>query len=69
MGGGPDFFGYPDRPFWTNADRDFLYLPVAQSLAGPLSAAIVGGLDRFLFAPLAIHTLLRNVPSASTGQQ
>lgn len=49
-GGGPDFFGYPDRPFWTGAERRVLYLPVTQSLIGPLRGLAGGGADRALFS-------------------
>ncbi len=49
-GGGPDFFGYPNRPFWTEPERRMLYLPVTQSLIGPLRGVSGSGLDRFLFS-------------------
>lgn len=35
-GGGPNFFGYPERPFWSGPAGQVLYLPVTQSLVGPL---------------------------------
>lgn len=35
-GGGPNFFGYPNRLFWSSPERRVLYLPVTQSLIGPL---------------------------------
>jgi hypothetical protein len=42
LGGGPDFFGFPDQPFWLAPDRGFLYLPNTQSLIGPLRAMLGG---------------------------
>lgn len=36
LGGGPDFFGHPDRPFWTGVAPGVLHLPVSQGLVGPL---------------------------------
>ena len=59
--GGPDFFGYPDRPFWTRADRRFLYLPVTQSLVGPLRGVAHTGLDRWAFSRLASRLHLPGV--------
>src|SRR5690606_11756480 len=38
FGGGPDFFGYPDAPFWSTARRQVLFMPVTQSLVGPLKS-------------------------------
>lgn len=35
-GGGPNFFGYPERLFWSGPAGRVLYLPVTQSLVGPL---------------------------------
>lgn len=35
-GGGPNFFGYPERLFWSGPAGNVLYLPVTQSLVGPL---------------------------------
>ncbi len=40
LGGGPDFFGFPDQPFWLAPDRGFLYLPNTHSLIGPLRALL-----------------------------
>jgi hypothetical protein len=42
LGGGPDFFGFPDQPFWLGPDRGFLYLPNTHSLIGPLRAVLGG---------------------------
>lgn len=52
LGRGPDFFGYPDRPFWTLPDEGFLYLPVTQSLIGPLRRLAHSGIDRWIFGAL-----------------
>ncbi|WP_372617609.1 polysaccharide deacetylase family protein [Falsiroseomonas sp.] len=49
LGGGPDFFGYPDRPFWTCPSRRVLYLPVSQGLIGPLRRMGRGGLGQAVF--------------------
>jgi hypothetical protein len=56
-GGGPDFYGYPERPFWSDAARRLLYLPVSQSLVGPLSALARGRWGRVVFGPAmsALH--------------
>lgn len=59
--GGPDFFGYPDQPFWTQADREFLYLPVTHSLIGPLRILAYTGLDRHLLGNLASRMHLPGV--------
>ena len=48
-GGGPDFHGYPEQPFWSGPARRLLYLPVTQSLVGPLGALARGRRGRFLF--------------------
>ena len=42
LGGGPDFFGFPDQPFWLNPDRGFLYLPSTHSVFGPLRPVFGG---------------------------
>lgn len=50
-GGGPDFFGYPDQPFWSGPRRDVLYVPALHSLVGPLRRLAAGtGLDRIVFS-------------------
>lgn len=56
-GGGPDFFGYPEQPFWSSAERRVLYLPVSQSLVGPLRSAAQGSRGRVVFGPAlrALH--------------
>jgi hypothetical protein len=53
IAGGPDFFGFPDWPFWTDPDREFLYLPVTQSLIGPLRPFMSVGRARALFGRMA----------------
>lgn len=58
-GGGPNFFGLPDAPFWSIERGQVLFLPVTQSLVGPLKAlakdrvaeAIFGRLGSRLRAP------------------
>lgn len=37
FGHGPNFFGFPDQPFWAAASQDLFCLPVTQALIGPLS--------------------------------
>lgn len=56
-GGGPDFFGYPEQPFWTSAEHRLLYLPVSQSLVGPLRSLAAGRRGRVVFGPAlsALH--------------
>lgn len=53
LGGGPDFFGYPDQPFWLAPDRDFLYLPNTHSLIGPLRSILGSGLTSALYRGLS----------------
>jgi hypothetical protein len=48
-GGGPDFHGYPEYPFWSSPARRLLYLPVSQSLVGPLRRLARGPGGRLLF--------------------
>jgi hypothetical protein len=48
-GGGPDFFGFPDEPFWTRERGEVLFLPVTQTLVGPLRFVSKIGGDRLLF--------------------
>lgn len=55
LGGGPDFFDYPDRPFRTACDGRLLYLPVSQSLVGPLRHLGRGGLGRRVFGKVSAH--------------
>ncbi len=50
-GGGPDFFGYPEQPFWSSPERRVLYLPVSQSLVGPLRSLARGRGARAVFSP------------------
>ena len=56
-GGGPDFYGYPEQPFWSSAERRLLYLPVSQSLVGPLRGLAHGRRGRMVFGPVpsALH--------------
>ncbi|WP_144299642.1 polysaccharide deacetylase family protein [Elioraea rosea] len=58
LGGGPNFFGFPDQPFWlgpdrVGAERRVLYLPVSQSLVGPLRFVRESGAGRRIFGPLS----------------
>jgi hypothetical protein len=53
LGGGPNFFGFPDQPFWLHPARRVLYLPVSQSLVGPLRFIRSSRLDRHVFGPLS----------------
>lgn len=53
LGGGPDFFGFPERPFWTSTQRELLYLPVTQSLVGLLRGLAHTGADRWAFSRVA----------------
>lgn len=53
LGGGPDFFDYPDRPFRTAPGGRVLYLPVSQSLVGPLRHLGRGGLGRRIFGRIS----------------
>lgn len=51
MGGGPDFFGLPDGPFWLNRDRTLLGLPSTQGLVGLLAGRLPDGVLRSLYTP------------------
>lgn len=58
LGGGPNFFGFPDQPFWLGparaaAEHRVLYLPVSQSLVGPLRFVRDTGTDRRIFGSLS----------------
>jgi hypothetical protein len=55
LAGGPDFFGYPDQPFWINPDRAFLYLPVTQSMVGALRGLAYTGIARAVFGRAAMR--------------
>lgn len=49
-GGGPDFLGYPDRPFWAGPEEHGLFcLPVTQGLVGPLRRVVRRGLVRGIY--------------------
>lgn len=56
-GGGQDFFGYPEQPFWSGTQHRLLYLPVSQSLVGPLRSLAAGRRGRVVFgrALSALH--------------
>lgn len=47
-GGGPDFTGFPDQPFWVGADRRLMCLPVSQSIVGHLRGGQRFGLERLV---------------------
>jgi hypothetical protein len=46
--GGPAFFGFPCRPYWTGPERALLELPLTSALVGPLAGA-AEGCARLLF--------------------
>jgi hypothetical protein len=50
IGGGPDFFDFPDRPFWTTDRGQILYLPITQNLVGPLRPLTWPNLNRVIFS-------------------
>ncbi|WP_291299249.1 polysaccharide deacetylase family protein [Elioraea sp.] len=63
LAGGPNFFGFPDQPFWFGqgsdaGERRILYLPVNQSLVGPLRFLRDMGADRKIFGPLSTRLRL-----------
>ncbi|MCB2106390.1 MAG: hypothetical protein KDE14_01760 [Rhodobacteraceae bacterium] len=60
-GGGPDFFGLPDQPFWSLKYPDFLFLPVTGSLIGPWRNIDRASLDRYLFSDTAIRWRIPSV--------
>ena len=45
LGGGPNFLACPARPFWSDAGRRLLHLPVTQGPIGPLRAVAGLGAD------------------------
>jgi len=53
--GGPDFFGFPARPFWMDDERKVLELPVSSDVVGPL-ATLSPRLSRLLFGDVAERT-------------
>jgi hypothetical protein len=61
MGGGPDFFGLPDGPFWLDPARTLLGLPSTQGLVGLLSARLPDAALRHLFAPAMTRLRLPGV--------
>lgn len=77
LGGGPNFYFYPDRPFWTKPARQLLYLPVSQALVGPLrglghgklGAKVFGSLSSWLRLPglLAACRLLERIMLTPEG--
>ena len=50
FGGGPDFFECPSQPFWADASRRLLHVPMTHGLIGPLRTLAGSGADRFLFS-------------------
>ncbi len=50
VAGGPDFYDYPGRPFWTDPGRGLFYLPVTQSVLGPLRRVARGAVGRWIFS-------------------
>ena len=56
LGGGPDFFGCPSQPFWADASRRLLHVPMTQGLIGPLRMLAGSGADRLLLS-IRLHRL------------
>jgi len=50
LGGGPDFFGFPDQPFWLTKDRRLLGIPTTQRMVGLLSGVFGPSTMRRIFA-------------------
>jgi len=50
--GGPDFFGFPARPYWMDAEKQVLELPVSSDVVGPL-ATQSAGLSRMMFGSIS----------------
>jgi len=46
---GPDFLGYPPDPWWIDAERTMLEIPITSAIIGPLREP--PGLSRWLFDP------------------
>ena len=63
QGGGPDFFGMPDQPFWTEDYGKVLFLPLSQTLVGPMRGLARDGLDRTIFGGFATKFHLPGVLS------
>jgi len=53
--GGPDFFGFPARPFWMDDEKRVLELPVSSDVVGPL-ATLSPSLSRLMFGDVAERT-------------
>ena len=58
LGGGPDFFGFPDQPFWLNPDRGFLYLPSTHSVFGPLRPLLAGRAATLVYRGMGLRLRL-----------
>lgn len=52
-GGGPDFFGFPSKPFWLETQQDVLFLPATVEMVGLLRHIGRKRLSRHLFSRLA----------------
>jgi hypothetical protein len=53
MDGGPDFFDFPDQPFWMTDDCRLLGLPSTQGVVRPLANVAPRNLLRSIFSPSA----------------
>src|SRR6185437_7233641 len=76
--GGPNFFGFPTDPYWINAERTVLELPISSALVGPLVPApwltksiYTATLVRTIFPPLLSRSGLMDridlTPEGITG--
>lgn len=63
--GGPNFFGRPTRPYWLDAERHVLELPLTSSYVGRLTGSAPGNLARGLFENDARHTVSRSLMARS----
>jgi glycosyltransferase involved in cell wall biosynthesis len=53
---GPDFFGYPPDPWWIDAERTILEIPITSAVIGPLRR--IPGLSPWIFDPRKNRRLL-----------
>ncbi len=60
-GGGPDFFGFPETPFWCGNAGGLLYLPSTHGVVGALRGLARGNRARLVFGRLATRLHLPGI--------
>lgn len=62
-GGGRDFIGLPDQPFWLSPRHHLLELPFSVVLTGPLGRRMPLALERLIFSPTGIRQSMPGILS------